>query len=250
MTQELLNKKGHQVSADFAFNFKQNNTKADGIQLEREQFRDMAFGINYSKADRWGETSFRNEFGLGVDWFGATERSSAKLAVPNGNGVFSRDNITLARTQKLPGDAYTIVQGTVQLTQENLNDFDQWGSGGTYFGRGYSEGFLGGDSGAYVSWETHIPCYFLPKTWQLPGDDEPLRKKVEFVQFVDYAWNHFNKVPRGTDSSQTILGIGVGLRAQLTHFVSGRIDLGFPMLRQLGNMSAPRIHFGLTGTFF
>jgi hemolysin activation/secretion protein len=137
-----------------------------------------------------------------------------------------------------------------QYSPDSLYTFDQFGAGGFYFGRGYKEQYYGADSALYASTEWQVPLKFLPKSLKVLGTDEPLNENIKLVTFLDYTATHLNKQAASEASTEQYMGTGIGIRAKLSKYVEGRLDLGIPLLQQSPDGVNPRLHFGVTSLLF
>jgi hemolysin activation/secretion protein len=126
---------------------------------------------------------------------------------------------------------------------------EQFQAGGAFTVRGYREGQVVGDSGIVLSGEWRVPAFIIPKTWKIPHTEYILRDNVQFVSFVDYGGINVNRPAAGVNRNDNLLGVGIGLRAKLTRFVTGRLDLAFPLFSQLDD-NAARLHFGIESNIF
>ncbi len=247
---------GRRLKADFnmALDVKRSNNDIFGSPFAEDRIRVLRPSITLQEFDRWGTTILSNEVGIGILFEGATSgnevgspRDSSKLSANRlGAGSrFSRWTGSLTRLQKLPLDAFTIMKVNAQLTKDLLVSAEQFQVGGAFSVRGYREGRLIGDSGLIASMETHFPFYIFPKKWKLPFVNGTLRKNFELITFVDFGASYTNSPPLGQEASDYVLGAGVGVRVRLTRFLTGRFDVGWPLLRAPPDTSRPRVYFGL-----
>lgn len=250
ISQILYDKKNTRVMADLAFNFKNSVAYSHSTAIEREQIRDIRFGVQWDRDDAHGNTATRHEFGVGIPLFGASLNRAPLLSNPNGGSQFFRYTGSVVRTQSLPWGSEGIVQAVYNVTSNSMNSFDQWGPGGAFLGRGYRESFVGGDTGVLVTAEWHVPCFFIPKRWKLPGSEETLRNSIKLVAFADYTQTHLNNQAAGVEKDFVFVGTGLGIRANLNKYLTGRIDFAMPLVRQLTFNQTPRIHFGLQSALF
>lgn len=109
---------------------------------------------------------------------------------------------------------------------------------------------LVGDSGLVVSAEWRVPCYLFPKSWKVPYTEDSLRKNVELLTFLEYGFVHTNNAPADSEATEQILGTGVGIRAKLSRFMDARLDVGFPLVREMPYGLRPRLHFGIESNLF
>ena len=270
ISQELINTEKVKLSTDLAFDFMNVTTYSlthphgqthNGISNDR--LRVLRPGINFDSFDRWGRTMMRHEFGIGLDLFDATLNSPAPSSTKVGSGrkgaggQFFRYTANVTRLQKLPFGTFAILRASTQLSPNMLVSAQQYQMGGAYTVRGYRQGTFIGDSSYLLSGEWRVPCYFFPAGWRLPKTDYKLRDNLQLISFVDYGATFTNSPAPGVRGRNYALGTGVGLRANLTKYLSGRVDLGVPLIWDQGTVhgtsprnQSPRIHFGLESRLF
>jgi hemolysin activation/secretion protein len=147
----------------------------------------------------------------------------------------------------MPFGTYAIFRSAAQLTPQMLLPAQQYQLGGTYTVRGYKEGQFVGDAGYLFSAEWRTPFVLFPKTWTIPKTDYKLRDNIQLVSFADFGGSFTNSPAPGIHSRDYALGTGVGIRANLTRHIAGRVDLGVPLK---GDSRSPRVHFGLETRLF
>lgn len=250
LTKILYDKNATRLAADFIFDVKDATTDASGYDVERDRIRNIRVGLQLDRNDKTGSTFFRNEIGAAFDIFGASESNDVLLSTANAGSQYFRFTSSLVRTQNLKWGTTGILRAIYQYTPDHLWAYDSYFGGGTYAVRGYREGYMGGDSYFLGSLEWRVPCTFLPKTWKLPSMETSIGENTQLVSFVEYSTAKINSLPAGSDDGDQILGVGVGLRTKLTKYVNGRVDIGFPVLRQYPYSQQPRIHFGLDSNIF
>lgn len=122
----------------------------------------------------------------------------------------------------------------LQLSSASLIPSEQFALGGYSTVRGYPERVANGDSGLCLNFEVRSPHYsFLKKRVQ---DDLYL---LAFVDF-GYAWDHA-QVP-GLPLTQTLIGVGPGLRYKISSYFTMRFDLGFPLHKVANASEDPHVH--------
>lgn len=254
--QPLITRERLRFSTDLAFDWREMDTNFSKQDLFHDSLRVLRWGQNLDVYDRYGRTIVRNELGLGFDIFGATNGNStlggATSSRQGGAGSqFFRWSPSVTRIQKLPFNTFGIFRAIGQYSPNELVSAEQFQAGGTFTVRGYKEGRVVADSGLILSGEWRIPAFFLPKDKFVPFTNGiSWRDAITFVTFADLGYTYLNGAPAGTEQSELLLGVGGGLRLQLTRFASLRLDLGIPLLSQTPENNSPRLHFGLDSTIF
>ncbi|MDH4379081.1 MAG: ShlB/FhaC/HecB family hemolysin secretion/activation protein [Vampirovibrionales bacterium] len=238
------------ITGDAGLQIKNAFTKADGVFIESEKMRNFLFGLQLEQEDDHGSTFVRSEIGWALDILGASNNNSTLLSIPNAGSQHFRTTTTVAREQNLFWDSTLVTQVMAQYTPDSLYTFDQFGAGGFFFGRGYKEQLYGADSVIYGSTEWRVPLTFLPKSLKVLGTKEPLNENIKLVTFLDYTATHLNKQPAAAPATEQYMGTGIGIRAKLSKYTEGRLDLGIPLLQQSPDGINPRLHFGVTSLLF
>lgn len=267
ISQELVNTEKAKISADLAFDFMNFNVYNldQGVYsgIGKDRLRVLRPGINFDFYDRSGRTMMRHELGIGLDLFGATKNSplvgSTILQTgPTRQGAgsqFFRYTGNITRLQKMPLGTYAILRAGTQITPSMLAPAQMYQMGGTYTVRGYKEGTFIGDNAYLFSGEWRIPVFFMPKNWHI--GDYRLRDNLQLVSFADFGATFTHHPAPGVTRRNYALSTGVGIRANLTKYLAGRIDMGIPLIYDAGgavrppyNSQRPRIHFGLESRLF
>ncbi len=145
-------------------------------------------------------------------------------------------------------EVFTIICGRGQLSDQHpLTSTEQFQVGGLSSVRGYPEGFLVGDEGYFLSAELKFP---LPYTDRIMFGSS-LRDSLKGAVFVDHG-AAFPYKGNGMSSSHEdfITGAGVGLSMNFSRYLTGRIDLGFPLAKHGHDIDSVQIHFTLQSMVF
>lgn len=238
------------MSADFQFDIKQAESASDDDPLEREAVRNFRAGINYDQ--KWDKTTFstRHEVAAGFPILGGSLSNDPRLSWFRGGSQYYRYTGFATLLRSMMWDSTASVNVQWQMTPDGTPSFDVGGLGGAFYGRGYREVFLFVDKFGVVQSQWQFPTYFFPKGFKLPFSDKDARDAIQWLVFADYGYGDISAPPDGLDGSDHILSTGVGLRAQLTNRITGRLDLGFPLLRELPYSNHMRLHFGLDAAVF
>lgn len=249
ISQELLNRKNTRVTLDVAFDFKELDTDILDLDFSHDSLRILRPALSLEQYDKTGRTFFRHEFSIGLDGLGGTTGDEPLASRAGAGSKFFSYTGALIRTQKLPFSSFGIVRLLGQATPDRLVSAQQFQLGGAFSVRGYIEGQAIGDKGFLASVEVRTPLALIPETWKIPQTQYSLRRNIQLVGFADYGAVFTNKPLPGANPRDFLLGVGVGIRAQLTRHLVGRVDWGFPLLELPGN-SRPRLHFGIQSNIF
>jgi hemolysin activation/secretion protein len=238
------------LTAEMDFDFKNLDTDLSATPFHRDRLRVLRPGLNGLLNDRWGRTFINQEVGIGLNILGGSTGNSA-LASKAGSGTkFFLITGGLTRIQKLPWGTTGVLRSRYQYSANRLVSAEQFQVGGAFSVRGYSEGLQIGDKGYTVNAEWFVPAFLFPAKAKLPFMKQSLREAIQVVTFTDFGQVFANRPVGGELRKATLLGVGVGLRIQLTRLLVGRIDLGFPLIRQEPHENRARLHFGLQSNLF
>jgi hemolysin activation/secretion protein len=142
--------------------------------------------------------------GLGDSLSGSAGNEAGKL------------NFNLAENILINERLSFLLKTAFQLSSRPLLVSEQFGIGGADSVRGFTQGTSVGDNGTVINGEVQTPLY-AQETLRIVG-----------VAFVDYG-NVFLRSPQPGQSSISLTGAGVGIRAKWNTLFSGRVDLGIPL---------------------
>jgi hemolysin activation/secretion protein len=202
-----------------------------------DEIRSLSVGLNFNQFDRWGRTVGRTQLTTG-------------LGVLSGTAKFFKGEGSLTRLFSLPRHNILMLRAYGQITPDALPSAEAFQIGGAYSVRGYSEGLFIGDRGYSLTVEDRWPIPFLKhlSPW--------LSERVQGVVFFDMGQIWLDKSNQryfpGVSSSASrslLMGTGVGLRARLTQYLEGFVDLGFGLvnrdLLEPNGQHTARVHFGI-----
>ncbi|HBH17678.1 MAG TPA: hypothetical protein DDX14_01795, partial [Cyanobacteria bacterium UBA9579] len=225
------------LSTSASFNAKKINTYLDGrsfsevLGIDPTQIRTLVVALNAVERDKYGQWIHNSDFHTGLDVLGGKEK-------------FFKYTGSLIRVQRISKRSLLILKAAAQFADDPLPSAEQYGIGGAYSIRGYSEGILSGDNGYLFGGELRVPLFFLPeKVWKLK-----IKDNIQGAFFAETA----GAFPEGyVRSSQTLTSVGMGIRASLTKYLTGRVDWGFGLTanKEIDQPTA-RLHFGLESSPF
>ena len=257
--QELF--RNERVIAEFesGLALKQASFDAAGLAqaVGRDRLSVLTEALNIQEFDKYGRTYWRNEVAIGLDMLGATTNGESVISRRGAGSQFSRYTTAILRSVVLPNKSYFILKGFGQATPDALSPLEQFQLGGANTVRGYREGRYLGDSGFVASAEYRYPLAFFPTEWTLPKSKTKWNETFEFTTFADFGGVFNNTSSASTNPSSGLAkshayagGVGVGLRAKLTQYLSARLDLAFPLIHLAPEQANARLHFGLESQLF
>lgn len=144
-------------------------------------------------------------------------------------------------------DVGLYLMGRAQFASNTLVPSEQYGLGGYDTVRGYEQRIVSYDDAVCLNFELRAPSFSI---FELCGAKSP-GDALTFLAFVDYGigWalhdehtsirNHLD--PR----SQTLVGVGPGVRYKIGPWFYARVDYGFPLTNVNDKGRSPVLDFGL-----
>jgi len=149
----------------------------------------------------------------------------------------------LNRVTRLPYDFTWNERGVLQISDRALLPSEQLGLGGYDTVRGYDEREANGDEGFLLSSELVTPPVSLGNMVGFAGATDQL----QLLGFVDYGGSSLHSPgPTQTNPNTNLLGVGPGLRYNITPYMTFRFDYGFQLIKTgFDNRYDSRGHIGL-----
>jgi len=217
------------------YQYNDSSTDFSGVTIARTKIDSAPMGFDFKRLDEYGLWYCRNTFTYG------SERNG-------GDDSFFLYNLDMVRTIIHTSEIFTIIRGNGQLSDSHLlPSSEQFQVGGLSSVRGYPEGFLVGDEGYFLSAELKFP---LPYTDRVMFGSS-LREALKGSIFVDHgAAFPYRGNGESSSSEDYITGVGVGLSMNFSRYLTGKIDLGFPLAKHGQDIDSVQIHFTLQSMVF
>lgn len=203
-------------------------------------------GTTFDVVDRFaGVTLVDIELSKGLPIFNYTKKNDMSSR-PEGTANFFKATGQISRLQSLfvPGlNLYLAAQG--QISANKLLSSEEFGVGGSQWGRGYDPGEITGDHGVAAKAELQYGGglnFFILRGYQ-------------FFAFFDYGkiWNDDQADKTAGTDKESLMSAGGGVRLNLLDKVSGEFFLAKPLTREIANRGSHgdewRGFFSLTARF-
>jgi hemolysin activation/secretion protein len=221
---ELALTENFEADYDLGIDFKSINKEQGGTITDDGQYRIPYFSFNFSKTDPLGTTTFTPRFDFGTSGFlGASGENYTPSSRADTGGSYFKYEQSLNRTQRMFFDSYMTIRTQLQLASHTLAPSEQLQLGGDDSIRGYPEGDYSADTGGFVNFDWFFPSYFIPESWKLSGQEEPLRNEIQPVFFADLGGGRINENQTGEIEDKFLSGVGGGLSMHFKQF-SLRLD--------------------------
>jgi hemolysin activation/secretion protein len=220
-------------NVDLGFNARRVSPYFDGVALAKDDIRSLSLGLNYDKYDRYGRTYSRAQATVAPEWLGANTH------------FFKLENY-LTRVTRLPKNNLLITRAYSQWSPDALPAIEQFQLGGINSVRGYTQGMMIGDKGYNVGAEWRYPIPFLSHLSPWLGE------RMQGALFADYGqvWRDKSSPFYSSNAATSQLSAGFGVRAHLTDYAQGYVDVAFGLLNRKNeepfrSQPTARIHFGV-----
>jgi hemolysin activation/secretion protein len=190
--------------------------------------------------DSWRGSNFMS-LGLrqGLPILDASQSGDPLLSNPDASGTFTTLNGKISRLQPVYGPFGVLVKAAGQYAFDDLLTDEQFGPGGTDFGRGYNPWEITGDNGLGLTAELQ---YTRPM-------DLRFLNRIQLFTFCDFAevWSRDEGI-----AAQSLTSAGGGVRAWLTTGLSLELTAADPLTlksQRAGNTNDPQFLFQAVGLF-
>ena len=242
LTHPFMRSRGKNLTGHFGFTGRNSSTKILGSLDSEDRLRVMDMGVSYDYADQYkGINLIRFNFNQGLNIFDATESGSSNLSRSKGKSNFTKLTGSFMRIQSLAPSWNFLSSASWQFSFDKLLASEEFGVGGSQYGRAYDSSEITGDHG--IAFKIELQKAFRP-AWGYLSD-------LQFYSFLDYG-SVWNKVQTSTGAKrQDLTSMGLGVRLNLTDSVSGYFEMNQPVSDNVaaeGNKD-PRFFFSLSKRF-
>lgn len=221
---------------------------SETLQLDQtsslDRIRILNIGATYDFIDQRGATNLIDvELSQGLNILNATETGSANLSRANGESDFTKINLLATRSQPLVGK-FGLQLGLVgQYSFSELLSSQEFGFGGSQFGRAYDSSEITGDHGAAFKVEIQ---YADQSQW-------PLLETYQLYSFYDIGRVWQSSTLPGEESNESASSAGLGLRFNASYRIAGSLELAKPLTRPVSAEEPDRydwrVFFNLSVSF-
>lgn len=203
--------------------FTARNSESSNFVLDpvfRDRTRTITGEVLSNWALPWGAAvTTQLSFTRGLDLLGATEASDSAKSRAKGSGEFTRFNVDATWMQVVSGGLHVLIGASAQLTSDSLLASEEFGLGGTQYGRAFDPSEITGDEGFAGKAE----LFYTYSTPDL-GVVEP------FVYYEGGRIQQNDPLP-GETHRESLESLGGGLRVS----VDGRFSASFEYANPIGH---------------
>jgi len=216
-----INLTGHAL-----FDARQVSSRNNVQDTLRDNIRAFRVGGNYQAMDKifgLGINSLSMEFSRGLDIFGASDRSDANKTRTLGNPTFTKVTADMQRLQRVTSGINLFVAAEGQWSSGPLLSSEEFGVGGTNFGRGYDSSEIIGDDGVAGKAEVQ---------WNNPYDTD-IFNNYQLFGFYDVGRTWNKDATTISQKKDIITSTGFGIRAEFLNKIKADLFFALPLNRNV-----------------
>lgn len=224
------------TSFDFAFKFAETSVNRALSALDRIRVVSLSSAFDFVDGLK-GVNLLNFKFSKGLDILFATESGSPFLSRGRGQSDFTKIEGGFIRLQQIVPKLFLQEEVAGQLSFDHLLAFEEFGVGGSHFGRGYDPSEITGDHGFGGKCELQ----FAQKV------DRDFLKSIQFYSFFDSGMVWHKDAP----NNEAIYSAGGGLRLNFFNHLTANVEAAKPLSRNVeaeGNRKV-RFFFTVRGDF-
>jgi hemolysin activation/secretion protein len=256
----MIRSRSQNMTVNLDFTWRKSITDLAFTPLFQDRLRILRLGLSYDWVDDFrGINLVKVEASQGFDILNATESGSADgidadISRENGKSDFFKLTADASRLQRLYSGVSLLISATGQFSGSQLMSSEEFGYGGSEFGRAFDGSEISGEHGAAGKLELQ---------YGLAAEAVPVLedwiKDFQVYSFFDYgiAWRID---PVAQDSTAAVFkhattgsSAGAGVRFNISDNMSGYVELDKPLTRDVSARGTdgeePRAFFALAARF-
>jgi len=241
-THPFIRSRSKNLYANFSFINRNSTKKFLGETDSEDKLRIANLGLSYDFVDDFrGVNLLSINWSQGFGFSGAREKGSPNLSNSEGRSGFTKFSGEVLRLQPLAPTWILLGGVSWQYALDKLLASEQFGLGGSQFGRVYDFSEITGDHG--VAFKLALQKVFEINNAHI--------RDIKAYTFFDYG-TVWNRLKTSTGSSKQDLGsIGLGFRFNLTDRLSGYLELDKHLNRKVSaeENQGSRMFFSLSANF-
>jgi len=245
LSHPFIRTRGENFSLSGGITSRDSKSEQLGQISSNDHTRSIKLGGSYDFSDSWdGVNLFALDLYQGFEALGATRNDFGAKSRARGRSDFTKVTLDISRTQQLGGNFALVAAATGQYAATSLLSSEEFGYGGSQYGRAYDSSEITGDNGAAAKLELQYTDQ--KEDWGL--------KYYQPFAFYDFGITH-DRDPVNTEATRTGASAGVGLRFGLTDYFSGSVEYDVPLTRPVsanepgGKGKDHRIFFSISARY-
>ena len=236
----IIKNRGTSLDASASLNLQNSATEFLDQELVDDKVRYIKTELNYNETD----LKLGLELRQGLNILSATKTGSSNLSREQGRSEFFTAQVSMEHTQEINEDIALETKAAAQFAPHPLLSSQEFGYGGTHYGRAYDPSEITGDSGVKIALEAQ---------YQGVKNVEIAKKPLSLTPFAFYdigkVWNQEQSIkPQSAASS------GVGIHYNYNNYLHGTVQAAWPLTKEvstpsMNNQNSPRILFSVSSYF-
>ena len=246
-THKLIRTRTNNLEWRYYFDWRNVSSRNNVETNKKDKIRVIRTGLKHEFLDNIFGTTFTAfnaidiEIAKGIDMFGASNEGQPNMSRLKGDPQFFKGNIEIQRLQRLSNKVNFFTAAKGQMSSDSLPSSEEFGVGGSNYGRGYDSSEIIGDHGVAAKAEIQ---------WNSPKEIEGL-SNYQLYAFYDagHIWNQDATTSKLKQETATSAGIGARLDLDDKTKVSAMIAFPLNRIVQTKRDDNPRIFFNLSRRF-
>lgn len=241
VTHPFIRTRRENLSGRITFTTDDTKTKSAGAEVYDDSTRVVTLGGTYDLADSWqGVNLLDLSVSRGLPILDATEAGDLRSR-GKGDASFTRFNLEANRLQEITTYLDILVAVEGQYASDALLAGEEFGIGGSDFGRGYDFSEITGDHGVAAKLELQ---YGIPIGYDYLGG-------IQLYSFFDAGTVWQRDALPAEDERTSMTSVGLGSRFTFIESVAGYAELSKPLNKDIAAYGDKdlQFHFGLSYLF-
>ena len=238
----LIRSRNKNLSCSAALTVRNSRTDTLGELQSEDRLRIVKLGLDYDYTDRFKGVNMVNlMYSGGLDILGSRETGSDNLTRSDGHSEFAKVTLDLSRRQTLPYNFSLLLAGSAQWADVSLLSSEEFGYGGSQYGRAYDSSSITGDRGLAGKIELQYSGGFgkSPSSY------------YQLFAFYDAGRTFRNS--RLKDKNDSGYSVGGGVRFGLGKYLSGSLEVAQPLTAHISESNRrddyARMFFNVTAKY-
>ncbi|MCW9033488.1 MAG: hypothetical protein OQJ97_04650 [Rhodospirillales bacterium] len=234
----FLRSRAQNLSGYLTFDYLDSDVNTGGEALSRDRVRAARTGVAYDFIDKWrGISAVELGIGQGLPILNNSPKNGELLSNDRGRSDFTKFEINASRKQSISENFNILGAVSSQYSFHRLLSSEEFGVGGSSFGRGFDPSEISGESGVAAKLELQYSNEIKVL---------PFRSEYQMYLFYDAGsiWAREDSPSRDSISST-----GLGVRFNLTDYISGSLEYAQPLVGRTESRGkdgqAGQTYFGL-----
>ncbi len=253
LSHPVIRSRSETLRANASFTYRHSRTDAAGSLLTLDKLRVLEIGGVYDFADRFqGRSIFELDLVQGLDIFGASNEGSTSLTRRGGQVDFTKLTFAARRDQPLSAHFGLVAAVEGQYSPDELLSSEEFGIGGSSFGRAYDSSEITGDTGIAGRLEAQAHWSGGDLAGLVDGEPDAFGwlDRAQLYLFAD--GGAVRNYEAGTRQGwQDLASVGAGVRLAVLERFSADLQLAKPVTRDAGATGdkGVRLFFSVVGRY-